>query len=133
MHDSEILMESPWEYPPPTVPSWVARAEVVLRAVCWYFDINKTELVGIRRTGSIRKARSLLIYLLIKDFKYTTFSAGYRLCRDHTTICSAVQSVEKNVHKYKDDIDSIRHLVTYMRTPVRKKSLTVPTPLKQVA
>lgn len=116
MSKTKLTSYGAWACPPATLPEWVARAEVAIRATCWYFNISKKELIGLSKSDALATARFVVIYILRKEFRYTTFEIGYRVRRDHSTVCYAIRSVEKKPDKYQTDIHALRAIISYMGT-----------------
>lgn len=81
-------------------PGCPPKIEDVVRAVCKYFDLTKSQLTSARRTAPVVYARQIAMYLC----KYHTTKSypeiGRRLGdRDHTTVLHGHRKVESMILK----------------------------------
>lgn len=70
--------------------------EDVQKAICSFFNVRLTDLKGKRRHRSISRPRQIAMYLCRKYLTNATFpEIGARFNKDHSTVISAVQQVDK--------------------------------------
>ena len=70
----------------------------IFAAVYRKYGIPKEELTGNRRTREIAQARHIAIYLIRKITEMSLPNIGKIFGRDHTTILSSCETVEKKLH-----------------------------------
>lgn len=71
-------------------------ASKILILVASYFEVSKEELLGRNRSKEFALPRQIAIYLIYRFVPVSTLWVGkFFDNRDHTTICSAIQKVEK--------------------------------------
>ena len=71
---------------------------MIFAAVYRKYGIPKEELTGNRRTREIAQARHIAIYLIRKITEMSLPNIGKIFGRDHTTILSSCETVEKKLH-----------------------------------
>ncbi len=68
----------------------------VQKAVCAFFNVKLTDLKGKRRHRSISRPRQIAMYICRQYLNNATFpEIGARFNKDHSTVISAVQQVDK--------------------------------------
>ena len=61
------------------------------------YDVNKTELVGKSRVKEIANARHIAIYLIRTITEMSLPNIGKIFNRDHSTVLSSIETIEKKV------------------------------------
>ena len=69
----------------------------IFAAVYRRYGISKEELLGTRRTREIAQARHISIYLIRKVTEMSLPNIGKIFGRDHTTVMSSCEAVEKRL------------------------------------
>lgn len=73
-------------------------AEDVMKGVCDFYGVKKTQLTGPKRDASLVKARQVVMYLLKTELGLTFVEIGNTLGgRDHTTIMHGVDKITQLV------------------------------------
>ncbi len=67
-------------------PHGHARVEDVLDAVCAYYGLPRTALLGKGRAMTVAQARQVAMYLLREDAGLTSTQIGQEIGRDHSTV-----------------------------------------------
>jgi chromosomal replication initiator protein len=67
-------------------PHGRARIEALLQAVCDYYGVSRTMLLGKSREMTVAQARQVAMYLLREDAGLTAAQVGQELGRDHSTV-----------------------------------------------
>jgi len=92
-----------------------ANTNTIMKAVCKYFSVNKTDIKGKRRTQGIVIPRQIAMYLLRQMTDTPLVSIGELLGgRDHTTIMHGVEKIAGEVQKkprVRQDIENIKSLI----------------------
>ncbi len=70
----------------------------IFAAVYRKYGISKEDLLGTRRTREIAQARHIAIYLIRKITEMSLPNIGKTFNRDHTTVLSSCETVEKRLH-----------------------------------
>ncbi|MCD8287087.1 MAG: chromosomal replication initiator protein DnaA [Clostridia bacterium] len=117
LHEAPItvdLAKSALEESVPEVPE-EATPESVISAVCTYYKVNKTDLVGKCKKKEIVLPRQICCYLMCEILSLPLISIGkYLGNRDHTTIIYSRDKVEemmKTNDKIAKDVDDIKNIV----------------------
>lgn len=91
-----------------------ATPDMVIEAICNYYNIKTTQLKGSKRDASLVRARHICMYLL-KEQGLTYVEIGNLLGgRDHTTIMHGVEKIEALIQNNEDkngEIVSIKSVV----------------------
>ena len=69
----------------------------IFAAVYRRYGISKEDLLGTRRTREIAQARHISIYLIRKVTEMSLPNIGKIFGRDHTTVMSSCEAVEKRL------------------------------------
>ncbi len=83
----------------------------IFAAVYKKFNISKEDLVGLKRTKEIAKARHIAVHLIHEITEMSYPNIGKIFNRDHTTVMSSLEVVKKTVAKdalYAADIENIK-------------------------
>jgi chromosomal replication initiator protein len=67
-------------------PRGRARVEAVIQAVCDYYGLSRSVLLGKSREMTVAQARQVAMYLLREDAGLTATQVGQELGRDHSTV-----------------------------------------------
>ncbi len=117
LHESPItvdLAKSALEESVPEVPE-EATPESVISAVCTYYRVNKTDLVGKCKKKELVQPRQICCYLMCEVLSLPLISIGkYLGNRDHTTIMYSRNKVEdmmKTNDKIAKDVDDIKNII----------------------
>lgn len=95
-----------------------ANPNTIMNAVCKYFQVNKSDIKGRRRTKNIVIPRQIAMYLL-RDMTQTPLEAIGELLggRDHTTVMHGTDKVAELIQeepRTRQDIENIRDLIYTM-------------------
>ncbi len=117
LHEAPItvaLAKSALEESVPEVPE-EATPESVISAVCTYYRVNKTDLVGKCKKKELVLPRQICCYLMCEVLSLPLISIGkYLGNRDHTTIMYSRNKVEemmKTNDKIAKDVDDIKNII----------------------
>lgn len=111
-----IAMEALKNITPPKKDSTPITAKDIKKAVCDYYNINLSQLIGSSRVASITTPRFIAIYLCRQMLNMTYEDIGLEFGnRDHTTImnsCLKVEQFKNNDNAYQSVINKIQQLLT---------------------
>lgn len=68
---------------------------IIQKAICTYFSLTYTELLGKRRSRNIVRPRQLAMYICSKCLVASLPEIGAAFLRDHTTVAHSLESMEK--------------------------------------
>ena len=92
-----------------------ANPNTIMRAVCKYFLVNKTDIKGKRRTREIVVPRQIAMYLLRQMTDTPLISIGELLGgRDHTTIMHGAEKIATEIQekpRVRQDVENIKSLI----------------------
>lgn len=84
----------------------------IQNAVCSYFNISKSDLIGSKRSASISYARQIAIYLSRTLTDDSLPSIGKQFGgRDHSTVCYAVEKISELMKTERRVLDHINDLI----------------------
>ncbi len=93
----------------------VANPNAIMKAVCKYYQINKTEIKGRRRTKKIVVPRQIAMYLLRNMTDTPLVAIGELLGgRDHTTVMHGAEKIADLMQekpRTRQDIENIKSLI----------------------
>lgn len=89
--------------------------QVVIDAVCRYFDIKKDDVVSQKRNRELVYPRQIIIYLCREELSIPFAKIGVEIGgRDHSTIMHSVAKIEKDIQtdpELKHSIDDIKKII----------------------
>ena len=88
--------------------------EAVIKSVCSYYKISKTELLGKNKKQEIVRARQICAYLMCEMLSLPLVNVGKLLARDHATIIHSRDKIADFIKindRVAKDVDDIKNIV----------------------
>ena len=88
--------------------------DMIIDAVCKYFDITKQDMMGKKRSKDVAEPRMIAVYLLFEILEIPVGSIGKIFNRDHSTIVHARDKIAleiKTSHKTQTFINEIKKML----------------------
>lgn len=90
----------------------IPKVERILRTVCDYYGMTRTDILSHRRTKKVAHARIITAYLM-KELTILSYpQIGQRLGgRDHTTILHAYHKISDGMARYREEVDALKAII----------------------
>ena len=112
----EVAMEALKNITPPKKGNNALSASEIKNAVCEYYNITESQLVGSSRVSTLKIPRFVAIYLCRSMLNMTFEEIGFEFGnRDHSTIMNACIKMEKLINEqkaYKLIINKFQQMLT---------------------
>jgi chromosomal replication initiator protein len=90
-------------------------SQVVIDAVCRYYDVKKDEVISEKRNRELIYPRQIIIYLCREELNIPFAKIGFEIGgRDHSTIMHSVAKIDKEIQtdaELKHSIDDIKKII----------------------
>ena len=86
--------------------------EEVIEKVTKHFRVDQKLVRGKGRTKQVMIARQVAMYILCNRLGLSTTQVGIIMGRDHSTVCYALQSIERKIESDQSFADEVSALMT---------------------
>ncbi len=88
--------------------------EAIIKSVCSYYKVTKTELLGKNKKQEVVRARQICAYLMCEMLSLPLVNVGKLLARDHATIIHSRNKITEFIKlndKVAKDVDDIKNII----------------------
>ncbi|MBO7736946.1 MAG: chromosomal replication initiator protein DnaA [Clostridia bacterium] len=88
--------------------------EAIIKSVCSYYKVTKTELLGKHKKQEVVRARQICAYLMCEMLSLPLVNVGKLLSRDHATIIHSRNKIGEYIKvndRIAKDVDDIKNIV----------------------
>ncbi|MBO5783278.1 MAG: chromosomal replication initiator protein DnaA, partial [Clostridia bacterium] len=88
--------------------------EAIIKSVCSYYKVTKTELLGKHKKQEVVRARQICAYLMCEMLSLPLVNVGKLLSRDHATVIHSRNKIGEYIKvndRIAKDVDDIKNIV----------------------
>ncbi|MBQ9081313.1 MAG: chromosomal replication initiator protein DnaA [Clostridia bacterium] len=88
--------------------------EAIIKSVCSYYKVTKTELLGKNKKQEVVRARQICAYLMCEMLSLPLVNVGKLLSRDHATVIHSRNKIAEYIKvndRIAKDVDDIKNIV----------------------
>jgi len=100
-------------FPPTPSPRCLITAfDIVLHAVCDYYNVRVMDVLSQRRLNNIVLPRHMVSYMIYRMTSLTTKQVAPKLNRDSTTVGYGIHKIDDNKEVYREDIEALEQIIS---------------------
>lgn len=88
--------------------------EAIIKSVCSYYKVTKTELLGKNKKQEVVRARQICAYLMCEMLSLPLVNVGKLLSRDHATVIHSRNKIAEYIKlndRVAKDVDDIKNII----------------------